>query len=71
MYIDARHPPWSLPEIHDGDGSSHIDLYIESWQLHPASCIRDVVSTLPQKNAQNTKIIKKDIKFTPQIYVFP
>ena len=26
VYIDARHPPWSLPKIHEGDGSSRIDL---------------------------------------------
>ena len=24
--IDARHPPWSLPKIHEGDGSLRIDL---------------------------------------------
>ena len=26
VYIDARHPPWSLPEIHERNGCSRIDL---------------------------------------------
>ena len=26
VYIGARHPPWSLPKIHEGDGSSPIYL---------------------------------------------
>ena len=25
VYIDARHPPWSQPEIHEGDGGSRVD----------------------------------------------
>ena len=26
VYIDARHPPWSLPKVHEGDGSSRVYL---------------------------------------------